>query len=72
MLPVAHQPIPVTALSRWIRTGSWDGWWFSGAASDHHSGECVKYTIGRDGVVSVTQQGQAAPVRLGSSISPPL
>lgn len=20
-----------------------DGWWFSGAASDHHSGECVKY-----------------------------
>ncbi len=32
----------------------------------------LSITIGRDGVVSVTQQGQAAPVRLGSSISPPL
>lgn len=42
-----------------------DGWWFQVQPAITIPANALSITIGRDGVVSVTQQGQAAPVQVG-------
>ncbi len=58
--------IPATALSVDQNGQLGDGVWVSGAAGITIPANALSInTIGRDGVVSVTQQGQAAPVQVG-------
>ncbi len=59
---MAHQPIPVTALSGGSERAAGDGRWFQVQPAITIPANALSITIGRDGVVSVTQQGRAAPV----------